>query len=978
MRVKAGIVIFISLLFLVGAVGAVIQVDVTGNSSWLVAGSGSSAAYTLTVKNITSNVPIQGANITFLVDPAYGTMNPAPVTTNSTGQAVSTFTVNTKSGTAPILASISYIGGTVGEGPFSINTTILQNIDHNTPYYDPSFSLPLFTYPQEGPVATEIPFKISMYDYWGNPIDNRRGNHTLGLQVSSPLVPDDCGFNDGGVYKHTISRPLEANGTLSVNVKLTTKIGFNYIRMDSIGDISFKTVSIKAVAAGNPFSMIGSISDGGVLPANGLDKFTIEYFLYDKYGNAMANRSIWIRTNVSGEQSPTLHTSDSNGLIRFYYGPKITVLTANITADAYDNASVTNEILAHFVNTGPTNMVLAVTPQTMASREVNPSQQAFVRATVIDLVGNPVPGETVTFDITSINYGGFNVSAVNGTPSFSGSSVVNTATAITDADGNAIVLFYPGSFPKRTEAGWSKSANASCTIEAHWNSTVTRTVKVTWKNYPYLSVEASTAPPTVRLNDTFDVNIRVTGDGYAMNGAPVTVILDEDCTANMFSNPDQPPTYPHRNDSAKAAGKVFVDQMKEGQDYVGFNSFGTKLNDKFDLPPQPSMDLVRLKLESLVKGTNAKDFVPSIFESMTNITVTQYYPNGSLQRPMDEVRAVIILHDAGASNVGSAEEDAIVAAALSPSPKIYLFTVLYYDGGSTSSSTEVTMRALADRTGGKFFKPSTPQELQQAYFDIAGILRNLAGVNASMQVNYQNVEVNSTPISGGLAFDYVPVENGMTSPDSRTTILWPNNTRSFKNQSDEWTAANNYQLHFDIGTMNISDRWETTYRLKANQTGLIRMFDNTSTILFNNGAETVEFPDLYITVTPNTTTPGLQTGVLSVTNLVPQSGNFVDSVPMQWNLNYTGFDTVTESYWYSYRGLPFVEFGRVSGIPSTNGLEISRSRTLDVTKFPPGDYRIQVIAEVPGISPADDFGAFIKPVENEKVNIWLHLVQPFF
>jgi hypothetical protein len=390
------------------------------------------------------------------------------------------------------------------------------------------------------------------------------------------------------------------------------------------------------------------------------------------------------------------------------------------------------------------------------------------------------------------------------------------------------------------------------------------------------------------------------------------------------------------------------------------------------------MDLVRLKLESLVKGTNAKDFVPSIFESMTNITVTQYYPNGSLQRPMDEVRAVIILHDAGASNVGSAEEDAIVAAALSPSPKIYLFTVLYYDGGSTSSSTEVTMRALADRTGGKFFKPSTPQELQQAYFDIAGILRNLAGVNASMQVNYQNVEVNSTPISGGLAFDYVPVENGMTSPDSRTTILWPNNTRSFKNQSDEWTAANNYQLHFDIGTMNISDRWETTYRLKANQTGLIRMFDNTSTILFNNGAETVEFPDLYITVTPNTTTPGLQTGVLSVTNLVPQSGNFVDSVPMQWNLNYTGFDTVTESYWYSYRGLPFVEFGRVSGIPSTNGLEISRSRTLDVTKFPPGDYRIQVIAEVPGISPADDFGAFIKPVENEKVNIWLHLVQPFF
>ena len=147
----------------------------------------------------------------------------------------------------------------------------------------------------------------------------------------------------------------------------------------------------------------------------------------------------------------------------------------------------------------------------------------------------------------------------------------------------------------------------------------------------------------------------------------------------MFSNPDQPPTYPKRIDSQKAAAKVFVDQMIEGQDYIGFNSFGTDKNDQFDLPPQPSMDLVRLKIDSLVKGTNAKDFVPSIFESMTNITATQ--PS----RPQDEVRAVIILHDAGASNVGSAEEDAIVSAALSPNPKIYLFTVLYYDGGSTSS-----------------------------------------------------------------------------------------------------------------------------------------------------------------------------------------------------------------------------------------------------------------------------------------------------
>ena len=137
MRTNAGILIVIGLLLLVGTAGAVIQVNIIGNQSWLVAGSGSSAAYTITVTDISSgSVPIAGATISFSVDPAYGTMSPATVTTNSAGQAFSTFTVNTKSGTAPIIASISYSGL---NGPFTMTQMIPQNIDHNilTPKYTP-------------------------------------------------------------------------------------------------------------------------------------------------------------------------------------------------------------------------------------------------------------------------------------------------------------------------------------------------------------------------------------------------------------------------------------------------------------------------------------------------------------------------------------------------------------------------------------------------------------------------------------------------------------------------------------------------------------------------------------------------------------------------------------------------------------------------------------------------------------------------
>ena len=103
------------------------------------------------------------------------------------------------------------------------------------------------------------------------------------------------------------------------------------------GKISSQIAWIKAMADSVPYSMTGTISNGGILPANNVAKFTLDYYLYDKYANPIGNRSIWINTNLSGETLPTQHFSDTSGLIRFYYGPKISILTANITAIANDN-----------------------------------------------------------------------------------------------------------------------------------------------------------------------------------------------------------------------------------------------------------------------------------------------------------------------------------------------------------------------------------------------------------------------------------------------------------------------------------------------------------------------------------------------------------------------------------------------------------------------------------------------------------------
>jgi hypothetical protein len=941
MRNNTGIFIFISLLYLVGtvlAVGIPDSITVATNKDWIVADNVDQSIITVTVTNTTQGYAgaVQGVTINLAVDPQYGYLSSTSVTTDPYGMASGVFKVKTKSGAAQITATISSA---------ALSNSTIQNIDHDSPYSS------YFTYPPNGEVASEIPFHISITDRWGNPIDNRKGDHVISLHTHGP-APDDCKFVG---YGHDISSALDPNGNISVNIKLSSKIGLNYILMDQFGSMPDHFEWIVAEATGEPVSINGTISDGGILPVD-TTPFVIDYFLFDIYGNPVRNRSILVNTTPFNEQKK--YTTNSFGRIRLYYGPMISASDITITAISLDNPNVMNTLVAHFINSEPTNMVLVATPQIMASREIAPEIKAFVRATVIDQWGNPVPNQYVSFEICDIE--GINESMANGTPSFSPVSVVTTATTTTDSNGNAIVLFYPGSFAKRNEPGYSNMATASCTVAAQWDSEI-RITKLTWKNYPFLSVNASASPQNIRLNDTFDVTIKVNGDGYEMPGAAVTAILDMDCTSNIFQNNDVPG--PKRIDSAKAAAKAFVDEMVEGQDYVGLISFGTEANNQFHLPPQASMDLVNLKIDNLTRGTNARDFGASIYDSISNITWTQNNPPPG--RPQDEVRAVIVLRDAGGGNIND-DIDALIAPALNANPKIYIFTVYYYDGSSTTSNAEVIMRNLANKTGAQFFKPSNPEELRQAYISIAGILRTLAGVNATMKVNYQYFEVDSEKMVGKEVFDYVPVEMGETSPDSRTTILRSNNTRTFRNQTDEWNM-NNY-LHFDIGTLNISERWETTYRLKANQTGLIKLFDNTSMISFNNGVDFLEFPDLYIMVTPNVTPQTPLTG-LEVWNLVvTKSGPIRDYLPLEWNLRYTGFNTTTETIRYQYNNNgPLIPLYIRANIAQGNYTHIA---TLDVKKLPPGTYSIYINASA--IDALDDGdGPVIVNISNTGIYILL-------
>jgi hypothetical protein len=272
-----------------------------------------------------------------------------------------------------------------------------------------------------------VPFNISLTDKWGNRIDYRRGSHIINLQVHGP-APDDCGFRVADTSNHKISSILDSNGKTSTILRLTSKMGPNYILMDHFGSIPDTLEWVEAEATDMPYSMTGSISDGGILPV-GNKAFTLDFVTY---------------------------------------GPKANVKTITLTATSVNNSSVTKILLAQFTTAQASNMVLAITPQSMASREIPTSQPAQVVGKVTDMFGNPVGGQEVAFQISDSQTSPF---VATGAPSFNSASVVSTINATTNSDGNAIVYFYPGSFTiQQNDPYFSDKASGSCWVTATWNS----------------------------------------------------------------------------------------------------------------------------------------------------------------------------------------------------------------------------------------------------------------------------------------------------------------------------------------------------------------------------------------------------------------------------------------------------------------------------------------------------------------------------
>ncbi|MCX6681556.1 MAG: VWA domain-containing protein, partial [Methanoregula sp.] len=565
MSVWKGYIFIVGILVLIGTASASMPDKITITSSadsdshngWLVANGTDQAAITIKAENISLSQPVVVANVLVSVDPLYGSLTNTTLLTNSMGIATTVFRTN-KTSIDNLIINVTVFNAE-GGSPAIKNL----KIDHDQAYYA------YFDYQSEVVVDQTTPFIVTLKDRWGNRVDKKNPS-TIHI-AKFHYYPPPGGVGSGGLknatssYLTIISDSTDYEGNISLTAKVDTVAGENNIWMEHIEKVPDQYPFIVGITQAPPYFIDSVVNPSGTppaVPADTVAYFTIIYTLRDRFGNPSGNQTARIFT--SDNESIGDIRSNSLGQIWVTYGPKSVSGEFNITAVAIENSTVSCSDIVKFYSTDPVYMVVTANPQTMPSRDVPASQPAEVIARIMDEGGNPSENQIVTFTILGCT----NTTVFTTRPSFSSSTYLTVTSATTDANGTAIVNFYPGAFPV-SGPYYNSTATGTANVIATWRGNSTP-ITLTFKNYPYLRIETSVNPKTVNVSGTFDVDIKLIGDGWKLQQKPIDVILLLDQSGSMGSSTDTN----SRLYKAKQAAKVFVDQMNSTYgDRVGIMTY---------------------------------------------------------------------------------------------------------------------------------------------------------------------------------------------------------------------------------------------------------------------------------------------------------------------------------------------------------------------------------------------------------------------
>ncbi|WP_332450457.1 VWA domain-containing protein [Methanoculleus sp.] len=978
------------LILLAAPVGALIpdKIEILDPSpdDWVTAGSGEPVTITARVLSNTpnSNTPVGGVAVEFTLDGGLGSISSAQaVTDNNTGYATTVFTPGTTSGDVTITATVAL------DAP--LEDSVDLHIDHAVPY-----KIANLWYEPEVIAGETTEIVVRMVDRYGNVIDCRNIAESVKFMVGSPEGGEDAIFDDPEV-------DVDSAGDATATLRVGTMAGENLVWIQPPKTVKGEYISIAGVAG--PVVKITQVVDpsSASVPADGDKVVSFTYTLFDEYANPAAGQELLVSALVKRVGRPeelqtvSLH-SNSHGQVMITYGPEDSVGIATITAtvSADENVHVSKDVV--FTSTAPVDMLLSASPQSMPSRDVKENSVSQLRAKVMDESGNPVEGETVTFETIpeSIVVGDY---VATGNPYLGIEGQMNGVTAETNEDGYAIVKFHPGAFTTDRDAeGWSATATGTAIVQAKWvndagDRSATQDITLTWKNYPYLSVETAVSPETVAVDEAVDVTIRLRGDGWALQPDPIDVVLVIDRSGSMLRDK------PDRMHSVREAAKAFVNEFSENHDRAGVVSFGRK--GTISTPGEKS---------GLTNYKNNDYACPKTYDNYATLDAGLTYNLQTVKDALDgivpdhgtplrqglkvaidhldtnaydgSVRAVVLLSDGdynwygdplarGSSSTASPDDygdltqgyykfsDLMDAeqnlSFYAKSKGVTIYSIGYANSISTNGKS--TLKKLAESTGGLYYDGDAAN-IGAVYTAIAGELKTEAGVDTELDVVFRDVEVNGAPVGSEIdVFDYVYedeistiIKSWIDDDDVGHYVIGPHTI----DQTEDWEG--DHSLNFNIGTIRLGQTWETTFRLKVLEEGNINVFGPGSTITFNNaitfnnGADTLELPDTFITAVPDLNNLGITSCSLKVElgDPIPpeEQGAFYDTIPLTWTVTYDGTRDIDEALAYSDdNGRSWTVFWTKTIDRSAEpGETLTGETQMDVSSLPAGEYLIRLVA----------------------------------
>jgi hypothetical protein len=985
MKPMRTIILIILVAFALGAAASAaaypVELSVTSSQDWMVADNHDDATITATVLRGTgehAGEPLKGANVSFAVESPWE-MKYTFLLTDKDGIAKTTLKATKVSGNATITVTAWAMIETETWGylNYSSAVTLEQPIDHGTP------SSLVTSSKSQVQVLTPARISVLMKDTNGNPVDNRRVTEVVQYDASSKGA---SGFLSGSTWVKSLKVPVNESGYASVEY-LVDPVGTNYIFITPPSPLKQKLISLEGISQAVPFSATSVVSPAGNPPYAIVKDgtFTIGFTFFDKNGFPTMNQLVNITTSIPGEAMT--YTTNRNGMVVITYGPKDIAGIYTVTARAFNNASATASQKVEFVSGAPVDALLTASPQTMASRDVKDDITSFIVMRVMDVKGNPVQGENVNFRFTSfILDKKLNQTMApvleNGVSSTSAIKV--DIPAVSDENGNAVVTFHPGAFSTDFAVkDYNASATAKVVVEAQW-AKVTRQVTLGYLNYPYLTVQSWVNPTLLRVNDTVDVTVRLTGDGWALQPKPIDVMLVSDRSGSMLTD------YPDRAVSVINASNVFNLSLDYTRDRVGLVSFGGKgkpdvssdesCGEDGDSGDDALYALTFYPGNGRTYGDNATlDQVLTANSKKIGDEIPRLVPGGytsmryGLKLAIDQmaannrdnaVKAIVLLSDgdynwygdplarnnAGPnqpSSYGNLDSRHLKFSSITNNSQqnmatyarakgIRVFTIGFANG--ISSGGQTTLRLIADQTQGKYYYAPTGDQLENIYTDIAGSLKDTAGVDTVMNLSFQNVMVNNESVPGDQVYNYTCISGRSTFVDTWNLSGRLPGYPVTMDSSAQWNKDRS--INFFIGTVRLGQTWQSTVTLKVLKEGNINVFDQNSKITMKDSTFPLRIPDVYITALQNNTAVPLQgAALLQVRSLAVTNPGSKTKADLKWNIVYNGMFPVSEDVRIAPYGtedwirLPTKEVANTT---------VWDTATINIDNLPEGAYTIRI------------------------------------